>query len=164
MTRYDTISAALKKHASDYDKFERRGKSAVVHVINLFAEYLEVPNGCLKVAAPGSGFNTQNAAPLEYLVKRTDDGYFGAVVIVRDRNPLGVMLRTTVLVQVLEDSFVLKREDEDQEFRVNEITSVSCERFFEHIVANALEYLSTSPERLSSGQKRPIGFVWNSQK
>lgn len=164
MTRYDTIIDALKRHVSDYDNFEQRGKNAAVQLIKCFSEYLEVPNGCLKVAPPGSGFNTQNAAPPEYLVKLTDDGYFGVVVIVRERNPLGVMLGTTVLVRVLEDSFILKRESEDQEFRVKEITSVSCEPFFGHIVASVLEYLSTSPERLSSGRKRPIGFVWNNQK
>lgn len=164
MTRYDTIIGALKSHVSDYDNFKRRGKAAVVQVIKCFAEYLEVPNECLKIAPPGSGFNTQNTAPPEYLVELEDDGYFGAVVIVRECSPLGVMLRTTFLVKVLEDSFILKRENEDQEFRVKEITSISCEPFFEHTVASVLEYCSTSPERLSSGQKRPIGFVWNNQK
>jgi hypothetical protein len=160
MSRFDSLLQTLKGHVSAYESFERAGKTTVATVIGAFVQYLEAPPNTCRVGPPGVALDAEPTTPLDQVAELTEDGWFGASLIIHELSPVGVRMRLIFLARIEGDSTVLKLQHGSKEFRVKELTRETLAPFVEHVFTTMMEHMSVEPWKLAAGAaKRPIGFT-----
>jgi hypothetical protein len=98
--------------------------------------------------------------PLDLVAELTEDGWFGASLIIHEPSPVGVRMRLIFLARTEGDSTLLKLQHGSKDFRVKDLTQESLAPFIEHVFTTITEQMSLEPWKLATGAaKRPIGFT-----
>jgi hypothetical protein len=161
MTKYESLFQHLKQHFVRFDAFNQRGRRAIETILQGFFAYLEAPHNTGRMCRIGADLNDTTTYPPGELAELRPDGKFVGCLTVSEAS--GLFLRFPFFVRVDGEWFELQSGEPEtaKVFRVQTLDASSLSEFYEHTLAQAFEFLDTSPEKIASGDlKRPIGFVW----
>ena len=160
MSRYDELKSQFTEHLKVSDAFVERGTQTVLELMAQFVIYLEAPVVSTHMAPVGSDFNTMPGHRFNS-VTLLEDGWFGAMLFIKDLHPMAGSLGFTFYARLLRGGGATAKTKRGQEHNVADLKMQTLTPFFANEFHSVIEFLQTPPETLvAGGEKRPIGFIW----